>query len=130
VMIAVLLTIHRKFQRILFYSLLPDDLSIRSGNINITAGQLHKVVTFVVHEDYVYDLENSLPNDIAIMEVKKKHFSLVAMDKKLGIILFLQGVASFHLWTKRAANHAPQPGRCARCGISGHCHRMGKHSGQ
>lgn len=46
-----------------------DDLSIRSGNINITAGQLHKLVKISVHEDYVYDLENSLPNDIAIVEV-------------------------------------------------------------
>jgi hypothetical protein len=46
-------------------------LSIRSGNINITAGQIHKVVKVFVHEDYVYDREKCFPNDIAIVEVKE-----------------------------------------------------------
>jgi hypothetical protein len=66
----------------LFYSLSFDDLIIRSGNINITAGQLHKVVKVFVHEDYAFDLENSLPNDIAIAEVKHLSNKDVKIIKK------------------------------------------------
>lgn len=63
---------HPKFQIILFYSLPLDDLSIRAGNINITAAQIHKVVRVIMHEDFGWDMESFLRNDIAIIEVKNK----------------------------------------------------------
>jgi len=69
-----------KFQIILFYSLPIDDLSIRSGNINITAAQIHKVVRVIMHEDFGYDAESFLRNDIAIVEVKIS-FCLIIWEK-------------------------------------------------
>jgi hypothetical protein len=67
----------RKIQIILFYSLPIDDLSIRAGNINITAAQIHKVVRVIMHEDFGYDVESFLRNDIAIVEVKITFFCII-----------------------------------------------------
>jgi hypothetical protein len=54
----------------LFYSETPEDLSILSGNINVTEGGNHKLVRAIMHEDFLFGFQNSFANDIAIVEVK------------------------------------------------------------